>query len=147
MDKQSQELIQKEILLSYLSRFPNGWMKFWEGASIGKTSRFFFAFGVQKPNEIANRINQNDISYHHMTVLDNGTDFEIDCLVGGHVWTKPSDPIMAMGKTRIGWRKKSGTEMHVAKHFDKYLGKVLAVVHAEIEKDNLLVGHNTIGTM
>lgn len=134
------EIMQESILKSYLSRFPNGWIRFKPSPlPRPEINAFVVSFGVQRPETVRGKIPENDFAYHMIMVrIPNVGEATIDIIAGGIVYIKSSDPSLALGRAKTGWRKRTGHVAALCIHFDKYMDKLAACVKEQIAAGNLV---------
>mgnify|MGYP003645844243 CR=1 FL=1 len=126
--------IEKE----YKKHFPKGKFSAKDHKGLGRY--LSVSFGIQDPKKWANDIAGNDPALHSilLDLNDDGTfptKITADMGQGGSMAIKSTNPHMAYGRVKFGWRKKTGTPDQLLKHMTNYFAKMKKVVDAN--QDNL----------
>jgi len=97
----------------------------------GLTASIYIMFTLGDRNQYVNNIADNDIALvkaHIWNFNDDGSfdgKLEFEASQGGGIYVKPEEgSYMAMGRVKIGLRKKTGTPEQIIKHIDSYFGKL-----------------------
>ena len=124
--------------------FPKSFVKAVFLTNLGPVVRVIFRL-VDDINLLPNRIVENDPAYSIFFIhLDNRhkdgslpDNMTIDISqAGARLYTNPEPGTnYAMGSVKLGWRKKTGNEASILKHFDAYMKKSKIIMQQH--QDNL----------
>jgi hypothetical protein len=91
-------------------------------------------------SQLANGIVHNDLSYTIFRVEgineDGSVNDQVDLepILGGSFFTKPTESHMALGKIKVRFAKKKGTPEQIVKHVDSYFAKLHQAINANLDK-------------
>ena len=136
---QSQQFIDETVSI-FKRRFPHGWINGGLRKGLGGNEQIVFRFGIQPIEKHIGKIPQNDPGFS-ILVIEGIKDGELSIglraeLLQGHALTvKPTEPHMAYGSVKFGWRNKKGNLDTIELHIGRYFKKMRNIVDENI--DNL----------
>lgn len=130
IEQHTEETFKAQLESSFRSFFPLGYFR--AHFSTGFLTSITVRFGlIGEQSDVSNNIRENDPMYHVIIVRGFSDDgvagqkLEAESAVGGSISVNPpKNSHLAMGREKIGWRKKTDSPEKVLKHFDKYFEKM-----------------------
>ena len=127
------ENVLTAVQVKFKTLFPHSAINVRKSALYDESRPSFVIVMTLKNGNYPNGIIENDAMYHVAYVATAGDKIMAEMVVGG-LSVLPKERYLAMSHEKIKFRKKTGTEAQVIKHFDKWLDELKSTVVSNRDK-------------